>query len=504
MGAAVARLVVVAIPAAVSQGAAEPVLPQGQDREPGAYVFGLFGTGCTSSAHLQAALLAAVHTLAQAGPSFPIVSMLGDGCASNIWLRKQLQSLQSRIVDVEEIHDIPCRGPRAQQGRLQPTYTMSAIWSLTAFDVVFYLDSDLAVIQPLDHVIREIWSNGELQEARTPMACRSATSSLRGPFNTGVWAVRPNRSVFDEFVTYMRGNTDGKRFGCGIGFQEAAVAYFSRPELLRNPTWRKSVVALHVGYNLKPDQFSSKCLKKANLTEAETYVVHWSGKRKPQRTNSKDFWFEAWPVKLGLLTYQSKYCHTLAQLDPGAHACTAACGLSRWTGFKSMIDSPKNKHGPSDWARWLKLGRDHPMRVCAAASNLGACLGVPAARKTPGESPTYAPSRAAKSWSEGHSMGANAPVHIGSATAPCCDSSYKLVDGPERIACHRIAQSPNGTKWCKDPDAAICDVACGRCKVCANQHRQFHEYAVYYATAAHALGWVCTPSSGPMRLQLPQ
>ena len=385
------------------------------DEGNGAYAFGLFGGGC--SPHLQSALLAAIHALVHVEPVFPIVTMLGESCAGHKWLYAQLASAQVLPVHVSEVKEIPCgnRSKSSQGGRLVPTYTMGAIWNLTQYDVVLYLDSDLAVVRPLDHVIRALLREREANEYRTPVACRTAesTRSIGAPFNTGVWAVRPNATIYTNFVSWMRSNTDGRHFGCGahtravartqsypacvslttcatsrhppgIGFQDAATNYFSQPIGKRKSELRarSDTRSLHVGYNLKVDARPASCLRKQNVSTHEIYVVHWSGRRKPQRIRSNDLARTPGAVRVGLFTYLSQYCRILSLLRNSTSTnLTDACQRPRWLRFHEYRHQSSKEEGRNTtlamWVRELGLSPRHPVRMCSTAASLGACLGVP-------------------------------------------------------------------------------------------------------------------------------
>lgn len=341
-----------------------------------AYVFGLVGDNCTP--HLQASLLSAIDTLVNARPLFPIVSMLGPVCAAKGSLRVHLQHLMVRAVEVAELRDIPCRGSKTQGARLAPTYTMSAVWSLTMFDVVLLLDSDLAVVRPMDDVLEFMLRNPSYIEARTPLKCRTPISTSLGDdalFNSGVWALRPSRTVHATFVDWMQGNRDGSRFPCGIGIQDAANAFFVRTKVGKQRSRESRILGLSVANNLKVDTRTRRCLKTQNISDSQVRVVHWSGPRKPQRIRANDLDREPRSVRIGLLTYASAYCRFLQQLNASIANGTEACQKSRWKRF-AHVAAQSNL---SMWASKLSLDVMHPIHRCAnAGARFAACLRVPA------------------------------------------------------------------------------------------------------------------------------
>lgn len=338
-----------------------------------AYVFGLFGDNC--SPHLQASLLAAINTLMHSQPLYPVAAMVGPVCATNKVLREQLGELKPAVtmLEVTELRNIPCGGNKAQGSRLTSTYALSAVWSLTMYDVVMMLDSDLAVIQPLDDHIAVMLRNTSYIEARTPLKCMTVSGTHR-MFNSGVWALRPNQTVHKTFVEFMQGNTDGSRFPCGIGIQDAANAFFTRSKLAKERRQNASILGLSVANNFKVDTRSRRCLQGQQLRERDVRVVHWSGTRKPQRIRANDLLKEPVPIRIGLFTYMSAYCRYLHLLNATVASGVEACQQPRWMRFNGLAA----QSNLSDWSDWLSFDRGHPVRRCASAGErFAACLGVP-------------------------------------------------------------------------------------------------------------------------------
>ena len=184
------------------------------------------------------------------------------------------------------------------------SYTKLAIWNLTRYEAVLYLDTDAAVRQNLDHVLRTMLAHPELREIRTLAGCPvqssvqkppiareggsaanahaldgaqlpggSTASATRrfGTFNTGVWALRPNADLFRRLVAFLQRGS----FRCITGDQSAANAFF------RQWTPKKRLHVLHAGYNLKADKGVMACLRLSHLAASDAFVVHWSGANKP-------------------------------------------------------------------------------------------------------------------------------------------------------------------------------------------------------------------------------
>ena len=162
------------------------------------------------------------------------------------------------------------------------------MFTLSQYRAILYLDTDLAVLRNLDHILEDMLESWPLlAQARTPQACRTldhpeGDDRLREEaldrWNTGVWAVQPSNAVFRSLVNFLQ---NGSNFRCNIGFQGAATTFFNRQGRYIK-TKPEDALRLHVGYNLKPDVLSvQKCLARQGLNRSHVHVVHWSGDRKP-------------------------------------------------------------------------------------------------------------------------------------------------------------------------------------------------------------------------------
>ena len=100
------------------------------------------------------------------------------------------------------------------------SYEKYAIWAAEEYDALLYLDTDLAVLKNLDHVIRDLLAMPEMNaHALTPDGCGG---NVRHAFNTGVWGVRPNCDA----LPHARQLPRGTRIPCQLGEQTASMAFF--------------------------------------------------------------------------------------------------------------------------------------------------------------------------------------------------------------------------------------------------------------------------------------
>ena len=139
----------------------------------------------------------------------------------------------------------------------------------------------------MDHVIRDLLAMPEMNaHALTPDGCGG---NVHHAFNTGVWGVRPNRTLYRTLVNYLRGT----RIPCQLGEQTASMAFFREwTPRRRQKLGTMGVGELHYGYNAIPAHGPvGSCLRRAGLPESALHVVHWAGNSKRRdRAAAKNRW----------------------------------------------------------------------------------------------------------------------------------------------------------------------------------------------------------------------
>ena len=260
-----------------------------------AYVFALFGA--CDDLH-RANLLAALGVLARTKPRHAVRVMLDGACRDDAALSRQIVARGAAPLPLAPAPSARCRGIKYAPGSLKhgkgagyfdATYTKLRVWNLTAYDVALSLDSDVAVLQNLDHVLDGfLAARREVREVRTPQGCL-AEGAVSPFLNTGVWAVRPSAPLYARLEAFLERGT----VKCGVGDQTAAMSFFGGNRA------RERIASLHAGYNLKADSGVERCLLQvaqrrggaaaANASAAapprtyaaDAHIVHWSGRRKP-------------------------------------------------------------------------------------------------------------------------------------------------------------------------------------------------------------------------------
>merc|ERR1719223_294230 len=290
-------------PARMAKGAGLRDTREAQRTSAGAYAYWL-GGACGASHQLQ--LVASLRSLLRSRPIFPVLVLLGSACFESKPLMEELDLLRvhtrrsigipgvrckkMRLPPSTQLYARPAhlvdsaRGsgfgiqPSATASYFDATWSVLEIWNQTQYDALLYMDSDVAVVRNLDHVLKTMLASPALDEFRTPQGCCPAGAAAHY-LNTGVWGVRPTTAVFDGLSAGLR---DGSQ-KCGIGFQTAAE------QMLSNSWFRKrfnmgGIGLLHAGYNAKADKGVTACLHKLGINQTGLHTVHWSGSpgRKPR------------------------------------------------------------------------------------------------------------------------------------------------------------------------------------------------------------------------------
>ena len=158
------------------------------------------------------------------------------------------------------------------------------VFSLTGYDKVIFLDSDMMVVRNIDHlfdaphmsaVVADVFNEPDLRK-----------------LNSGMMVIEPNKKDFEGMVNLW---TSGEIKLANAGDQDVIRAWFkdweSHPEL-----------RLPQGYNV----FYSDCQWLAKPEQVEpVYVIHFIGPRKPWQVSARAIYKRAQNNFLG--AYQRRY-----------------------------------------------------------------------------------------------------------------------------------------------------------------------------------------------------
>ena len=278
------------------------------------YAVAVFGTPCELRHQLP--LFATVTSLRRTSPRFSVVAMLGGACWEDSRLAAILGQLGVHRVHVPIIREVKCSNYNQSvlsSMRWATSYTIANVWGLTRWAAVLFFDSDVAIVRNVDHLLERMLARPEIGEMKTPQGCLNVDAAHHFP-NTGVWAVRPNRTVLSSLRNYMATTP----IGCRVGLQDVHVQYFSRlPAKARHRFGTFEQVALPVRYNMKAGDWPS-CFRRDNFSADDVFVVHWSGKRKPRR----GLYPQAHPLQRRALdSYLDTLCGWAAFLNATVSAC---------------------------------------------------------------------------------------------------------------------------------------------------------------------------------------
>ena len=274
--------------------------PDALEQRRAAYVLALFGAPqgdelTASQRRAAASLLTGVSILREHRSAFPTVAMLSVEWFAKRVLTSGLEKLHAKPLPMTSVRTPNCTGHKTRWKTLSLTYSILAIWSLEQFHVVLYLDTDVAVVRSLDHVLLYMLRSPALTEMRSAAGCAelaqdpAASSPVEhcmqrsACYNTGVWAVRPNQSTFERLLRYL----EGGRSPCGNGFQMAAHHFWSTHTCggradghdCVDSNWESLPGA---GYNLKHVCLGGHWTGSlpTTLRGSDIFVVHWSGASK--------------------------------------------------------------------------------------------------------------------------------------------------------------------------------------------------------------------------------
>jgi len=183
-------------------------------------------------------------------------------------------SLGVHIRRTPQLQHVGCGGPFRKGSHFVGTYTAFAAWGLVDLcDSVVYMDSDLQVVRNMDHLFDFMTKRPDVVTAGV---------QLNWPeMNTGVWLLRPNKTIHDSLISYT--HTPGPPgYPCGKGFQLAAKSFFGSH--VGKPRW---FTRFSNRYNCMSR--NEDCYKRCAECDPDlespyldhVYVVHWPGELKP-------------------------------------------------------------------------------------------------------------------------------------------------------------------------------------------------------------------------------
>jgi len=264
-----------------------------------AYAFGILGS---CSLQLQAQAHTSISLLQRTRPSYPVLALLSTNCSAAAPLHAELRRMGVHVLEVpSELSSIARRRCEARSKPLDARldrrssgysyatiYDKLAIWNLTQYSAVMFLDSDLAVLRPLDHVLDQMLENPAIGHAFAQDGCFAINASRSAPYmrrNLGVWAVRPSAAIYRALRNLMLAS----HLPCDTTpVQSVARTFFEFNERQRARFAPFETLKLHQGHNMQANTNIRagatsvvECLRKLGLTDSDLHVVHWSGSLKP-------------------------------------------------------------------------------------------------------------------------------------------------------------------------------------------------------------------------------
>ena len=315
-----------------------------------AFVFAILGRHC--SLQQQAQGITSISLLQQTNPRYPVLAMLSASCREVAPLRAELQRMGvTPLATHSDLSDIGRRrcvnldslsAPRMHRGySYAAIYDKMAVWNLTSYSAVLFLDSDLAVLRPLDLVLDQMLRDPTIGHAYAQDGCFPINHSRNAPYqrrNLGVWGVRPNAVLYRSLRNLMLAS----RLPCDLTpVQSVARTFFHFNARQRARFAPFETLKLHQGHNMQPTRYRRsgatsvhECLRKLELRPSDLHVVHWTGRSKPalgHREISDPF------ERSAFVTYRRTYCAAVSRLLPTEPArrrrlgdVAAGCKLGDW------------------------------------------------------------------------------------------------------------------------------------------------------------------------------
>eukprot|EP00746_Dinoflagellata_sp_MGD_P030390 gnl/MRDRNA2_/MRDRNA2_172084_c0_seq1.p1 gnl/MRDRNA2_/MRDRNA2_172084_c0~~gnl/MRDRNA2_/MRDRNA2_172084_c0_seq1.p1 ORF type:complete len:333 (+),score=37.73 gnl/MRDRNA2_/MRDRNA2_172084_c0_seq1:115-999(+) len=223
-----------------------------------------------------APLYTSIYSLRAVGTKYPVIVLVTD----KTWFKdKDLKSLNAevRLVDMMYGH---CKIDKSKT-RLQASWTKLHLFNLVDFKLVVTMDTDLVVMQNIDHIFHSIKPDVDMgSEPVGGNKCKGRPQSM----NIGVWAIRPSKALFK----YALNMTKFGDFKCDPkhGVQTMIAHLMTRLYWDRG----RKVHCYEIPYNCKADTMS-ECQFRADEfgKTGKIYVLHWSGEAKPWH----DWWDRA-------------------------------------------------------------------------------------------------------------------------------------------------------------------------------------------------------------------
>jgi hypothetical protein len=314
-----------------------------------AFVFAILGRHC--SLQQQAQGITSISLLQLTRPRYPVLAMLSASCSEVAPLRAELQRMRvTQLATPSDLSDIGRRRcvslDSVSASRMHSGYSYSAIydkmavWNLTSYSAVLFLDSDLAVLRPLDLVLDQMLRDPTIGHAYAQDGCFPINHSRNAPYqrrNLGVWGVRPSAVLYRSLRNYML----AARLPCDLTpVQTIARTFFHFNTRQRARFAPFETLKLHQGHNMQPTRHQRsgatsvrECLHKLALRPSDLHVVHWTGRSKPalgHREISDPF------ERSAFVTYRRTYCAAVSRLlptEPAPHrrlgGVAAGCKLRR-------------------------------------------------------------------------------------------------------------------------------------------------------------------------------
>lgn len=224
-------------------------------------------------------VIALGEALKAVGARYPLYCVLSAEVEARIEGRLNQEGIPSiRLTDSVLVPKNLCADPNF--AHWSKTFDKLKIWGLTQFEKVVYLDSDLLILNNIDHLFENAPFSGVCAGKSYP-----GNESWRG-INSGLVVIKPDHEVEQRLITLLPSVAEAyKKIGRVMGDQDVIQWYVTdewsdRPELNLDEGY--NIFASYLTYYIKNLGYTLRDDGKGK----RIYAIHFIGKTKPWMKHS--------------------------------------------------------------------------------------------------------------------------------------------------------------------------------------------------------------------------
>lgn len=209
-------------------------------------------------------------SLKKVASKYPLFVLCSDSLSDTTIKKMRKRGLNYQILD-DHWKGTDRFNKEAGYEHWRHTFDKLYVWTLTQFDKVVFLDTDMQVIQNIDY----LFDKPHMSAVRADMWNEPDLDQL----NSGLMVIEPNLKDFEGLSSLWE--SEGVQWRRNIGDQDVIRAYFSN--------WgRKNELTLAPGLNVFYSEVSRGIIKQEDVSPVS--VIHYIGNRKPWMLSPRAFY----------------------------------------------------------------------------------------------------------------------------------------------------------------------------------------------------------------------